>query len=127
MYLRCLLFELCSENSQVFLEITDRDFLFFHSFMFFQKLVKQHGVDLFVAHGVDFSLLVPHHELRINLCNLLGYEPELRDTLRIDLLLVSERDRLRANSVSLALFIGLMSSLKRRDDVVVPSLPAELM
>jgi len=34
---------------------------------------------------------------------------------------------LRAKSVSLALFIGLMSSLKRLDEVVVPSLPAECM
>jgi hypothetical protein len=35
---------LCSENSQVFLEITDHDLLFFHSFRLFQKLVKQHGI-----------------------------------------------------------------------------------
>jgi hypothetical protein len=34
---------------------------------------------------------------------------------------------LSAKRVSLALFIGLMSSLKRRDEVVVPSLPALLM
>jgi hypothetical protein len=35
---------LCSENSQGFLEITDHDLVFFHSFMLFQKLVKQHGI-----------------------------------------------------------------------------------
>jgi hypothetical protein len=75
LYLRCLFFELRGENSQVFLEIPDCDFLFFHPFMFFQKLVEQHGIDLFVVHGVDFSLFVPHHELRIDLCHLLGMSP----------------------------------------------------
>jgi hypothetical protein len=126
LYLRCLLFELCSENSQVFFEVTDRDLLFFHSLVLFQEFVQQHRIHCLVPHGIDFAILIAHDQLRIYLFYLLGYQPKLRNALGIYLLLVTEGDRLERRSASLASFIGLMSSLKRRDEVTVPSLPFEL-
>jgi len=43
-----------------------------HFLVLFQELVEQHVVDLFVVDGLDFTILAVHHELGIDLCNLLG-------------------------------------------------------
>src|SRR5947209_20390465 len=59
--------------------------------MFFEELVQQHRVYRFVAHGVNFSIGIASDEVRVHLCDFLGYQTELRDILRINLGFVAER------------------------------------
>ena len=118
--LRGLLFELLCEERHPLLE-------HLHFAVFFQELVEQHRVHLVVAHGVGFSLFVAYHQIRNYLFYLFGYEPELRFSCRINSFLYRKVTGLSAKSASLALSIGLMSSLKRFEETVVPSLLAELM
>src|SRR5206468_8406158 len=100
--LRALLFELRSENFHSLLllgnsgfQFSDRRLLFLDSFVLFQEFIEQHRVHCLVPHGVDFAILIAHHQLRIYLFYLLGYQPKLRNTLWIYLLLVTESDRLQ--------------------------------
>ena len=58
--------------------------------MLFEKFVEQHGVHLVVTHAIGVSFLVAHHQIRIHFFHFLGYKSELRDALRINLLLVAE-------------------------------------
>ena len=95
--------------------------------MLFEKLVKQHRVHLVVAHTVGFSFFVAHDQIRIHLFYVFGHKSELRCACRINLFLVAEGDRLKRKERFAGLSIGLMSSLKRFEEVVVPSLSSELM
>ena len=58
----------------------------------FEKLVEQHRVHRFVAHGIGFPLVVASDEVRIRLFHVLGHESKLRDALGVKLLLVAEGD-----------------------------------
>jgi hypothetical protein len=58
--------------------------------------------------------------------DLFGHKPELRNAYRINFLLVTEGNRFSARSASLASFIGLISCLRRFEEVSVPSLLFEL-
>jgi hypothetical protein len=60
-----LLFQLRSELFNLFLLLLNLSVLF-------KELVKQHRVHGFVAHGVDFALLVAHDQVGI----YLGYFPQ---------------------------------------------------
>jgi hypothetical protein len=51
----------------------------------------------------------------------------LWNALLVYRLLVTEGDRFKRKEGFAGLFIGLMSSLNSREEVVVPSFPAELM
>src|SRR5438132_13755486 len=90
--------------------------------MLFEKLIEQHRVHLVVAHAVGFSFLVAHYKLVIHFVYFFGNKSELGFTCWINFLLVTERNWTSAKSASLALSIGLISSLKRFEEVSVPSL-----
>src|SRR5919106_438647 len=61
--------------------------------MLFEKLVEQHRVHRFVAHGVDFPLGVAHHQIGVDLFHILSHQAKLWAAHGINLLLVAEGDR----------------------------------
>ena len=61
--------------------------------MLFEKLVDQHRVHLIIAYAVWLSVLVMHHQVRIDLFHILRDESELLCAGRINLLLVSKGNR----------------------------------
>ena len=62
--------------------------------MLFKKFIQQHCVHRFVAHGVGLIFFIAHHQVWVNLCHFLSYEPKLRDAVWITLLSVTEGHRL---------------------------------
>ena len=116
-----------SKSFNLLLLLSNNRFQVLHLMMLFEELVEQHRVYRFVAHGVELSFFIPHHQVRIDLFYFFGHKTELRDALRINLLLVTEGDWLKREDRFAGLSIGLISSLNRREDVAVPSLPFELM
>ena len=94
-----------------------------HFAVLFEELVEQHRVHRFVAHGVDLAVLIAHHQIRIYLCHFLGDQTKLRRARVVAL--VMEVTGLSARIASLALSIGLISFLNRREELIVPSWPAE--
>ena len=95
--------------------------------MLLEEFIEQHGVHLIVANTVGFTFFVAHDQIRIPLVDVFGHKSELRCACRINVFLVAERHRPKSKEASLALSIGWISSLNRADEVVVPSLPLELM
>ena len=75
--LRCLLFKTRSERLYCFLLLRDRGLevlvQLLNLAVFFEKLVKQHRVHRFIADGVDFAVLVAHHQVWVHLGHFLGY------------------------------------------------------
>ena len=63
--------------------------------MLFEEFVEQHRVYLIVAHGVDYAVFVADHKIRAYLLYIFSYEPKLRCTGRINLLLITERNRFK--------------------------------
>src|SRR5262249_47905725 len=59
-----------------------------------EELVEQHRVHRFVTHGESFPLVVADHQIRIYLFPVLSHQAKLRRSLRIDFLLVAERNGL---------------------------------
>ena len=55
--------------------LSNRRLQSFYFVVLFEKLVEQHGIHRFVAHGAHFSIVIASHEIRIYLFYLLGYEP----------------------------------------------------
>ena len=94
--------------------------LLFNSAVLFQKLVEQHRVHCFVAHRVNFAILVANYQIRVHFFYFLSYQAELRDAIWIKLFLVAEGTGLSARIASLALSIGLIASLKRAEDDACP-------
>jgi hypothetical protein len=78
--------------------------------MFLKELIKQHRIHRFVADREWFALLVPRHQVGIYLCHLFCHEAELRDAIRVKLVLV-------------ALSIGWTLSLSRSEETTVPRRP----
>ena len=74
--------------------------------MLLEKLVKQHRIHLVIAHAVGFSLLVACHKRRIHFLYVFGHKPKLRCASRINLLLVTERNRSEGVDSSLTPSIG---------------------
>ena len=69
--LRCLLFELRSENLHLFLlqgdsrfQVGNTGLLFLDLFVLFEEFVEQHHVHRIVAHAVDLADLVTHNQVR---------------------------------------------------------------
>ncbi len=46
--------------------------LFFHLAVLFEKFVEQHRVHRFIAHGVRLALVVPSHQIGIDLSDIRG-------------------------------------------------------
>ena len=63
-----------------------RSLQFLNLAMLFQKLIEQHRIHCFVANGIDLAIVVANNQVGVHLLNLLGYEAELRDAIRIKLL-----------------------------------------
>ena len=51
-------------------EVGNRRFQFLDSSVLFEKLIKQHRVQFLVTYAVGFAILVPHHQIRIELRDL---------------------------------------------------------
>ncbi len=85
-----LLFLFPKFELKVLLLLGNSRFQFLHSAVLFEKLVKQHRVNRFVADGVDVALGVMGHQVGVHLRHFLGYEAELRDPRLIQLGLVTE-------------------------------------
>src|SRR4029077_373371 len=62
--------------------------------MLLEKLVEQHSVYRLIPHGIRLAVAITSYQVGVHLFYLLGHEPELRDALGVDLLLVAEGDRL---------------------------------
>src|SRR5206468_2249593 len=62
--------------------------------MFLEELVEQHRVHLFVAHAVDFAVLVTDYQVGVYLFYVFGHQSELLCASRINFLLITKRDRL---------------------------------
>src|SRR6266705_800546 len=58
--------------------------------MLLEELVQQHRVHRFVADRVGLPLAVSSHQVRVDLFHLLGHKAELRDAVRVKLVLVTE-------------------------------------
>ena len=80
------LLDLCGLRFEGCLKLRNGCFQFLHLAMLFEKLIEQHRVHRFIAHGVRFSFFVAGHQIGVHLLHLLGHEAELRDTLRVKLL-----------------------------------------
>src|SRR5438105_9854750 len=74
--LRCLLFDACSEGFNLFLLLRSRRFQLLHLAMLLEKLVEQHRVHRFVADAVNLALLIPSHQIGVDLLRLLRHKPE---------------------------------------------------
>ena len=69
----------------------------------FDELVEQHRVHCVVAHGVNPSIDVPGHQVRVHLLHVLRDQAKLRRAFGVDLVLVMESHRLqRENSLARA-------------------------
>src|SRR5205085_2932681 len=101
--------------------------LFLHLAVLFEELIEQHRVHLVVTHAVGFSLFVAYHQIRIDRLHLLGHQPKLWNPLRVYSLLVSEGDRFESKERFTGVVHWLDLILNRADEVIVPSLPFELM
>ena len=69
--LRCLLLHGCDETCH-------RRFQLLSPFVLFEKLVEQHRVYGIVSNGVDFAVLVAHHEVGIHSRYFFGDQTKLR-------------------------------------------------
>jgi hypothetical protein len=93
----------------------------------FEELIEQHRVDRVEADGNDLPVRIAHCQVGTHFGYFLGDEAKDLYVGWINVAVVAERDRLRANSASLASPIGSMSCLYRRDarapEKVTTSLP----
>src|SRR6266545_3340931 len=67
--------------------------LFFDFAMLFEEFVEQHRVYRVVTHGINLTILVAHHQVRIDRFHVLGNQPKLWNPLRVYPLFVTERNR----------------------------------
>ena len=74
--------------------MADRGLLFFNLAVLLEELIEQHRVHRVVTHGVDLAVLIPHHQVRIDLRYFLGDKPILRRVCLVAL--VVERHRVEA-------------------------------
>jgi hypothetical protein len=91
--------------------------------MLFEKLVQQYRIHRFIAHRVDFASLVAHDQVRINCCASSAINP-----IQACLSYRSWSERLpglSARIASLTRSIAAMFVLNRREELIVPSWPAE--
>ena len=91
--------------------------------MLFEELVEQHRVHL--RRSARCRVFLPYRapQVGVHLFHFLGHEAELRDAFWINLLLVTEGHWFERENTSLALSIGLISSLKRSEEGAVPRRP----
>ena len=64
--------------------------------MFFQELVQQHRIHCFIPHGVSLALFIARDQVGIHFLYFFGDKAELRNLIRIKLVLVTEGHRLQA-------------------------------
>ena len=90
-YLRCRFarFKLCAHLLQACSKRINLLLLRVNLATCFEELVEQHRVYGFIAHGIRLALLVASHQSGIYLFHVLGHEPELRDAIRVKLVLVA--------------------------------------
>ena len=91
--------------------------------MLFEKLVQQHRVHRVVTDGVNFPVLVAHDQRGVHLFHILSHETELRCTAGIERGFITKVTGLSPRIASLALSIGLISSLNRAEETTVPNWP----
>jgi len=64
----------------------------------FEKLVQQHRVYRFVAHGLGLTFGISRHQIGIDVGYFLGNQAELQSARSIDFFLVTEADRLECQN-----------------------------
>ena len=82
----------------------------------FEELVEQHRVDLLVAHAKGSSFFVAQNQGWVYFGNFLGDETKLWRIFLVGL--VMKCNMFKRQNFSLALFIGSMSFLNRREEVL---------
>ena len=86
--------------------------------MLFEELIEQHRVHGFVAHRVRSACSVASDQIRIHFFHLLGHEAELGDGVRVEVVLVVERDRFQRKNCFTRLVHRLdrvLEALRRSD------------
>src|SRR5438270_2459766 len=91
--------------------------------MVFEKLIEQHRVHGVVTHSIDLVSFIAHHQGRIHLGDFFGDQTELWPVCLVAL--VVKVTGLSARIASLVLSIALICFLNRREELAVPSCPAE--
>ena len=102
-----LFFQPACEDLHPFLLLGHYRFQLLYFAVLLEKLVEQHCVYCFVAHGERFPLVVADNQIRIYFFYVLSHQPELRCGLRIDFLLVAERNGLQCEDR----FVGFVHPL----------------
>jgi hypothetical protein len=62
----------CSQCFKLLLLLRDGPSQFVHGTVLFEKLVEQHRVDRIKAHGIDLTVFVAYHEVRIHFGDFLS-------------------------------------------------------
>jgi len=79
--------------------------------MLFEKLIKQQRVDRFVTDSIRLALAIAYHQIGIYPFHIFGYESKTLSAVRIDLLFVSEFNRLKGEEGFAGSIDRAMSSL----------------
>jgi len=104
-------------------EVLNLRVLTFDLVMLLEKFIQQHGVDRFVTDAVNLVPVVPHHQIRVHLVNVLRDEAILRVPLGSMAGLYLKVTGRKAYSASLSLAMLLIPVLNRAEEVIVPRCP----
>ncbi len=80
-----------SKRFNLFLLACDSCALFLVLSVLFQKLIQQHRVHCVVPHGIDFAVLIAHHQVGVHLGYFLGNQTELRRAFAVALVVKAHR------------------------------------
>src|SRR6266540_4275350 len=89
--LRAHLLQTSGKNLNLLFLLRDRRFQFLHLAVLFEEFIEQHGVHRVVAHGVNLTVLIAHHQVGVHFGNFLGDQTKLRRTGLVPLIVECHR------------------------------------